>query len=282
MTGEATPQDVAADFLKMLDGQNPGIAPDGAASVAASTEQTDAAAGDGLAEFQDAPTDTPDVAALKKQLRATMTRRTQEIAEERKRIADERRQYDEDRALIKALKQAKDPVKAAEALLGNQQPQRPNLDAIKGKFDDDTWNALQALVDAKLADDWETKRLPQLTPYGQALNQMLGERVSSQEAAAIAEFGDAATRWMDEARKFSQQTGVPIRKALITVSDGQVAIDKLRAAVLDKRKREVTQSSVPDNAVSKIRLTRDEMREERNKKIKDLAAKYGAKEFMQD
>lgn len=275
MAGEQAPADVAADFMKMLEGAQGG---DPSEAASEQTVPTDAGEVEG-SEFQDQPTDTPDVTALKRQLRQTMTKRTTEIAQERRKLQEQSKAYEQairDAETLRALKEARDPAKAVEALFGSNGggvSQAPSVEAYKEKFDAPTYEAILGLVNAA----WLQNAKQHLSPYQQALHQLVNDRTSSEVDRAIAEFGDDAGRWKDEALKLQQQTGLPFKKALLAVSDGQVALSKLRSAYLDKKKRETTQASVSEQTVSpnKIRLTR----EQRNAELLRRAQELGVDQF---
>lgn len=279
MADDQAPVDVLAEISKAIG--EPALQ-DGASSGVFGDQQS-ASSDDLPSEFQDNPADAPDLAALKKELRATMTRRTQGIADERKKIKEQAAQYEKDRRdaeMFRALKDAQDPAAAAKALVGERHS--PNgivdPDAVLRKhqetFDAPTYEGIKAIAEAI----WLQKAQQELLPDRQALRALLGERHQSEQAKVIAEYGDEASKWMETARTLQQQNGLSLQDALLVASKGQVAFSKIRATVADARKRAATPPSVAPGSVvapKKIGLSRDE----RTARIVEAAARAGNTQF---
>ncbi len=274
MPEDPTPTDVLADIEKLIGGP----AQDGHSND--SGDQPASEGANDLAEFQDNPTDAPDVAQLKRELRATMTRRTTEIAAERKRIKEQAQSYEQDRRdaeMFRALKSAQDPEAAAKAMVGNRQS--PNgivdpdavLQKHKETFDAPTYEGIEAIARAV----WLQEAKRNLSPYQQAIESMIGERHQGEQAKVISEYGDDASQWIESAKAIQQRTGLSLKDAILVASEGKVALSKIKATVADARKRAATPPSVAPNSVTaqrKIGLTRDE----RTAIIKAAAARAAA------
>lgn len=274
---QAQPQDIAADLVAMIGAQ------DGTTDKA----QGHATESDSeLDQFNPQPTDAPDVAARIKKLQQTMTKRTTEIANERRKIQEERDAYQKamrDAEAYRVLKESQDPASAAMAHFGKRDdangggakvPASKIIEGLKDKFDPATFDAIMQLADAM----WDVKaERYQLPHYQQAIHQLFGDRTTNAWGQIVAEYGDDAGRWKEEAIKLHHSTGLPLKQALMAVSDGQAAISKLRAAVLDKKKRETTASSVAEQSVApdRIKLTK----EQRNQRIMEIARAAGIEQY---
>lgn len=280
MTGEpneATP-DITAELAKMLETAAPQTA-DGMG------DQTDGGGDDELAQFQARPTDPQDVAERITQMRRTMTKRTTEIAQEKKRLAEKEAAIEQDRRDAEAfrmLKNSADPRKAAEAFLGaganggGSDPYAEVLERHKSTFEPKTYEAINELAEAKAAaliKQFEQK----LAPYGQFLSKLAQDQGQNEWKSVVSEYGDEAERWKGAAAEIAKQTGLPMKDAILVASQGQIALSKIKAKVMEQRKRESPSSSIPQQAVASTGINL--RREERNRKIQEMAAAHGIERF---
>lgn len=283
-----TPVDIAAEFAKMLggggDGANASADPTNGISAtdADMSAQSDDDDGDAQA-FEVQPTDLPDVAELKRQLKRTMTKKTTALAREREQIAKQREEYQQalrDAETFRMLKEAQDPAKAVEGIIGNRangggDDPTKILEELKGEFEPKTFDALQKLSEVM----WRMNAQKHLTPYQQFLHQLANDRASSEWKSAVAEYGDVAEKWKEKAAEIRQANpNLSLSDALLVASQGQVTLAKLKAKVMDAKRREPPIAPVPDASVQttdKIQLTR----EARNQKIAELARSLGIKKY---
>ena len=278
MTENAQPQDIAAELVTMINNM-PG---NGVIADTAPTPNADASSADEQDVFATRPGDPPDFAERMLQARRTVTEKTTAIAREREKLQEQLRQADSDRRdaeLFRALKQAPDPSKAAEALMGktssgNGFNPEAVLRAAKDRFDEPTYQGIADIAKAI----WMQQAAENLTPYQQAIQTLIGDRSNSEWKQVQSEYGEDAARWKDQAVKIQQTTGLNLSDALLVASQGQVALSKVKAQVLDARKRAATPASVPEQSVSqpKIALTR----EQRTEMIRRAAAAAGNEQFM--
>lgn len=277
MTGEPTPDAIAAEFLKSMqsDGNADPITDNGA--DADTTAQTTGGDGEGDDPYAIQPTDLPDVAALKRQLKGTMTKRTQQIAEERRRMQEERQQYQEavrDAELLRALKQSPNPAEAAKALLANGNGGGANdiaatLKELEGEFEPKTLQGMAKLFQVLYTQNVQRDFLPHLNDLG----QLKGDRVNNQWREVVSEFGDGANEFREAALKMQKETGLSARQCALLASDGMLKVNQIKAKVLDAKRRSTLSPSTPDKQAQpdKIALTR----EHRNRRIMAAAQAAG-------
>lgn len=277
MTGEPTPDTIAAEFLKSMqsDGNADPSTVNGA--DAEPTAQTADGDGDGADPFAESAIDRPDIAALKRQLRGTMTKRTQEIAEEKRRIQEERQQYQEalrDAEILRALKQSPNPAEAAKALLANGNGGGANdiaavFKELEGEFEPKTLQGMAKLFQVLYTQNVQRDFLPHLNDLG----QLKGDRVNNQWREVVGEFGEGANEFREAALKMQKETGLSARQCALLASDGMLKVNQIKAKVIDAKRRSTLSPSTPEKQTQpdKIALTR----EYRNKRIMAAAQAAG-------
>jgi len=277
VTENAQPQDIAADLVKMIGD----MSGNGMIQDTVNEPNADASGADEQDAFATQPTDPPAFVERMLKARQTVTAKTTAIAREREKLQEQLRQAESDRRdaeLFRALKQAPDPAKAVEAMVGprvNGNGFNPEavLKSARDRFDEPTYQGIADIAKAI----WMQEAAANLTPYQQAIQTLIGDRSNNEWRQVQAEYGEGAGQWKDKALQIQQQTGLNLSDALLVASNGQSALSKVKAQVLDARKRAATPASVPEQTVSQPRIALT--REQRTEMIRRAAIAAGNEQF---
>jgi hypothetical protein len=143
---------------------------------------------------------------------------------------------------------------------------------LKGEFEPKTFDAITKLSQAIALQTIQQ----QVGPYAQIAQQYMSDRQNQQWRDAVSEYGDDAARWKSEAIKIAKETGLSLSNALLVASQGQVALGKIKAKIVEAKKRVPMPSSpTATEPTGRINLTR----EQRNQQIMQAAAALGMQKY---
>lgn len=208
---------------------------------------------DEFPEFTPAQGDSPDIAALKQTLKGSMTKATQRMGEARREYESKAAELSKKAQALDLILGAEDPYKVLDSLrpqiTGQKPPSVPQgamdrLKPIAEKYEPDQFAAIMQIAREVAKDVWMEEARQNLTPYQRMLEGIANDRTQT-EWGAIAKRFPTAEKYKAEAYEFAQQTGVPLQKALMAVSEGKVVEEALRATVTQQRQVESAPFSTP-------------------------------------
>jgi len=202
------------------------------------------------------PTDHPDIAKLKSDLQKGFHRKMQKLSEDARRSAAEISAKEQKAQAFDALLNHPDPGALLATLRsGQSQPAAAPMasvprtqmslpDALKEKFEPETLNAIQELLDLHFQSAYQQQLLPVLTPYQRMVEQYGQSQYENKWSELKKEF-PTADKYRKVAEDLAVQQNLPLRQALLLASDGAIVSERLRGEAEAQRAKTLTPAGAP-------------------------------------